>query len=399
MLLMKMKNVVVCFFILTMSSCHVKTQNESALFSVEIIRNLNKESEPKDDPLSFKNVEIIALETNEQCLLGSVPRIKVTDSFIFVREFFTNDLFVFDRKGIFLNKIGNVGQGKGEYISLKSFYIDSYDHSCVVIDEMKGSLLYYHFDGSFKAEKKIPLDLIKSSTSSFLIKENVLLINYLVNFEANMAYHIIDLDKLRSVGGRINYPIKFSDYMYEFSKHPITYTEDGFDVIMPLCDTIFSYTTKGFRPGYIVGHSLKMTPFDCINNEKNKIYPTLLMENGQSGYFTGFTAIFETKKHLLLNYLVEGTLDGYFLADKGRGEGSYYIHSTDEEIISMPFFCIVDVNGEDFISLCDADYLLNLKDRIQESDDPYLGKLKSVLDHLKEDDNPVLIFYTLEDSL
>ena len=54
------------------------------------------------------SVEIVKLETAQECLMGVVKRIYVVDSLLFISD--SNEkLFVFDRSGKFRNTIGTLG--------------------------------------------------------------------------------------------------------------------------------------------------------------------------------------------------------------------------------------------------------------------------------------------------
>ena len=59
------------------------------------------------------SVEIVKLETAQECLMGVVKRIYVVDSLLFISD--SNEkLFVFDRSGKFRNTIGTLGRGNDE---------------------------------------------------------------------------------------------------------------------------------------------------------------------------------------------------------------------------------------------------------------------------------------------
>ena len=60
----------------------------------------------------------------DQSMLGEIRRIQVTDHNIWIdhgREF---NIYRFSRSGKFLNKIGSIGQGPGEYTTYSTFLVD-----------------------------------------------------------------------------------------------------------------------------------------------------------------------------------------------------------------------------------------------------------------------------------
>lgn len=122
--------------------------------SSNIIRNLNPTEEPLQEPLTYKNVELIKLETSPSSLLGNINRIEMNDSLIFISEF--ERLSLFTRKGKFVSQIGSKGNGPDEYIVLSSFYIDNEKQQVTIIDDYKNALLNYDFKGKYLSTVSVP---------------------------------------------------------------------------------------------------------------------------------------------------------------------------------------------------------------------------------------------------
>ena len=82
----------------------------------------------------FKSLKIVPLETNELCLIGRINKIMVFDQYIFVLDnTIANSLYMFDKEGRFIRKIGSVGQGPGEYIGISDFAIDRVNRTIYII--------------------------------------------------------------------------------------------------------------------------------------------------------------------------------------------------------------------------------------------------------------------------
>ena len=83
----------------------------------------------------FKKVSIIPLETNEDCLIGYISKIKIVDQHIFVLDSHkARCLFVFNKEGKFIRKIGKTGNGPGEYNTPTDFTIDRDNQIVYVLD-------------------------------------------------------------------------------------------------------------------------------------------------------------------------------------------------------------------------------------------------------------------------
>ena len=94
----------------------------------------------------FSSIELIPLETREDCLLPGVnsPKIILKDSFIFMRSI--DAVYSFSTSGKFLNQIGRKGQGPGEYV-LTSRYFLSTDRSIIYVEDVR-KILEYDFYGN-----------------------------------------------------------------------------------------------------------------------------------------------------------------------------------------------------------------------------------------------------------
>ena len=102
-------------------------------------------------PLSsyFKSVRTIILETNEDCLIGSIDEIQVFDQHIYILDSeIAKSLFVFDIDGKFIRKIGRIGNAPGEYIELNDFTLDT-ENRIIYICDLKNRIHKYHVDGTY----------------------------------------------------------------------------------------------------------------------------------------------------------------------------------------------------------------------------------------------------------
>lgn len=98
---------------------------------------------------SIKIKEVIKLSVDADLPLGRIDRIAVTKDRIFILDrTFSKFLFVYDRQGNWLYKIGNKGNGPGEYITTpKDFYVDDSLKEITVFDSEIKTLYKYNWDG------------------------------------------------------------------------------------------------------------------------------------------------------------------------------------------------------------------------------------------------------------
>ena len=97
----------------------------------------------------FKNPKIIPLETNRDCLIGHVTDLQVFDGCMYILDaIYANSLFVFNMDGQFIKKIGSLGSGPGEYITLSDFTLDTENRFIFLLD-YGNRVQQYRLDGTF----------------------------------------------------------------------------------------------------------------------------------------------------------------------------------------------------------------------------------------------------------
>jgi hypothetical protein len=157
-----------------LSSCKNSEHNAPALiYQVNLERDINNIS---SIPLSYlgSKLEYIPLETDSSCLINRISDISVSDSFLFVSDYYL--LLLFNRDGKFIRQIGSPGRGPGEYLRVRDFDIDVDNEEVYILEGRK--VLVYNFNGLFRREF-----VLGFPSSEFVINEN----NELVFLPINLA--------------------------------------------------------------------------------------------------------------------------------------------------------------------------------------------------------------------
>ena len=111
-----------------------------------------------------EKLEIVSLEMTDESVLSDITEMQVTDHNIWIdhgREFY---IYRFSRSGKFLNKIGSIGQGPGEYTTYSTFLVDEDKKEVYIIANTNG-VLAYDFEGNFK-RKIIDIQMVLQLFSS-----------------------------------------------------------------------------------------------------------------------------------------------------------------------------------------------------------------------------------------
>lgn len=102
----------------------------------------------------FRSIELIPLETSSDVLVQGITKVVFHQD-----KYYTLDkpqclIFVFDKTGKFLFKIGTKGQGAGEYAFIEDFNINPFSGNIEIL-EPYGRIHIYDVSGSFIETKRI----------------------------------------------------------------------------------------------------------------------------------------------------------------------------------------------------------------------------------------------------
>ena len=96
---------------------------------------------------------IIPLETNNDCLIGKIDKLEVKNERIFVTDFMSKSVYVFDMNGKYLSKVSAFGQGPGEYVTITASAIT--DSTIIIVDNMSLKQIEYSFNGKLIKENRM----------------------------------------------------------------------------------------------------------------------------------------------------------------------------------------------------------------------------------------------------
>lgn len=367
----------VCCIIVT--SC-----NFDKKLSSEMVRNLNPTKEPLQESPVYKHVEIIKLETSPSSFISHINRIEMNDSIIFVSEF--DKLYAFTREGKFISQISKKGEGPQEYLVLSSFYVNNEKRQVTIVDNVKNVFINFDYKGKYVSTSSIPPGAFKSSHYTLMTKGNYLLSHNMMDMNDTEAYSLFDMDT-QNVKQYFSYqPITVGNYKDPFSWNPMARDGGDIDLIMPLCDTIYTYSTasSSFEVKYVIEIPQKMIPKEKIRKNTPSFLGDIF-KLSEKGFFKGFTGIFETDTKVLL----ECSFLEYFLFDKSSRAGHYYSSISSKNDTVLPFFPTIYAYKNVFVGCAQPGKLLELENL---HDKKVLESIKG----LQEDDNPCLILYELE---
>jgi len=113
----------------------------------------------KIKPLSFEEsteiTAIVKLENLPDRIISDISKIRMSNNRIFIFDFRAMTVFAFNREGKSLFYLDAQGQGSGQFQRMTDFEIDTEKKELYIFDELSYKVITYTFDGSFIREDKV----------------------------------------------------------------------------------------------------------------------------------------------------------------------------------------------------------------------------------------------------
>lgn len=366
--------------LLLLTSCNNSDHGNSDLpYNVNLERDIDNISSM---PLSYlgSKLEYIPLETDSTCIIKSISNVFVSDSFLFVSDYYR--LLLFNKSGKYIRQIGSNGRGPGEYSRVLDFVVDEKSREVYVLSSRQ--VLVFDFNGQFNRDFKLGFP-----SNQFVLNESNELVLHPFNLaqatdEPVYSWYILNKNgkdrakipnELKRVNGGIiipNSPL----YMYNDTLH---FMEFGID-------TLYSYKNNVKKPHVIFyAGNLKFPPdptIDEVPTIKGKIW---------------VKDVLETKKSLFMKiswWRDLSTSISKCVFDKSTSEFTNLKDNgfTNDIDGGLPFWPEIILDDNFMIDFVDAFDLIKLyKDKKPVENKTQSSQLEDVMKNLTETSNPVII--------
>jgi len=145
-----------CLAVFGLSSCGPSLKDKKI---IDLSSHWNKEENYSLSKISH-SISYIPLETKEECFIPNAYEcsVRVSDNHIFIVPRM-KPMMIFDRKGKFLGKVGSIGEGPSEVITISSYVANEKDQWIAIFKPSNSSVLMYSFNGrlirDFPVDKSI----------------------------------------------------------------------------------------------------------------------------------------------------------------------------------------------------------------------------------------------------
>lgn len=301
---------VVLTIVISLFSCFSCKRQENKL----ILTDLNKicinpdtcrESFDMSTILS-DSVEIIPLETNDDCLIGTIERLRFTEEYIFISDYIAPKVFMFNRDGSFVQNIGKTGQGQHEYYQLGTFNIKG--DSLFIQDIASRKYIVFDYQKrEYKDDIKYPYHHLELMIQGNTFYE---LSSY---FEFEKGYYNLFVQHLDQ--GTIDFMMPFPKQVNKSSNYFVLNRQmcsSGEQTLFyfPLNDTIYQLDEKGIKPAYEIKFSKR-----TITSEEKENVDDMLLYAHRNGRILFPMYLLQSDRFIMEAYS-EGVEFRYLLLDK-----------------------------------------------------------------------------------
>ncbi len=373
-----MKKIIFAILAIFLYGCTPKTEKSTDILSLNEYLN-NKEvniAEYIDD------VYVVPLETTDESLIGSLKKVIITadNIVVFHNDTYATGIVIFDKQGRFVSNI-SIGEGPNDIIAPFDVNVDNAKNE-ILVAQGTGLIKRFDMNGKSNGEYKVPADY-----ASFLIS-NQEFIFFALN-TMNVGNDILEGKKIYATNR--NLEIIDSDLpennLPNYGGQLLKAAESAI-VSQGLNDTIYSYSTKaGLSPRFILDYSDKH--FDMT--DVHDTYSMIIEQSKQNAFIYSGNYL-ETRDHSYMNLInmAEQRILHVF-RNNNTGEiiaGSALLTGDSAmPLIQAP----IATYGDYFVSTLEK---FNVNGIVTSN---MISKENAqVINQMKEEDNPILIFYKIK---
>lgn len=362
-------------FIVMCSNGH-KSQNKLKIIDLEkgVIENDNITL----DKIA-STIEYIPLETNDSLLLGTIEAFITNENIIVINESNKPGLYLFNKKGKFIRKIGQIGQGPGEYGNIGSISINENLKSIFINTDIKKNIIKFNYDGIYS-------DFIDLGSCVGFIYYDSTIYGHKpsISFRGNNneASQLIVFDTIGNIINKFHpVDINKTEYIDMFIESPVfSVSDDRLYYFIPREDTVYHLTKNDCVPFYQL--FLGKFSFDVNYQWDFEGYSNARRENMiwvESTFITDSYIIFIANQKGQRRIIVyDKTKDRIY---------NNLINNVDH----LPISFIKGIYRNRIVTSLSPFELLNY-----ERKEDFPDNLKIMLNRIKENDNPVLRVVTLK---
>lgn len=336
---------------------------------------------------SIDIIRLIPLETKDESLIGTVSKLKVTNDRIFILD---NDiakaLLAYDSAGKFLYRIGNKGNGPGEFFrGPHDFSINPEKKQIYVFEAESRKVVIFDWNGTFVIEKKFskwPYGFALSAPDNYLFAYRTKSDQYEFSITGKEENSLFQFCNLRS---DLNYTTPF----------PITINGDNMYFTPNLSTLLCKIGNDKITKGIYFDFGKYNLPQDLKTKMQKNYEPSLLNEKT---YVSGIRNVLESDDLLYFNYPY-GRMQFAYIFDKTN-----QVYRTGASLFEGFIPSNIQEIKKDTLLSTLTPHIYEHYNQIKNGNDPetqkYLSRIpeafRQLLDTIPENANPTVCFFRIK---
>ena len=298
----------------------------------------------------FDSVSYIKLETNPECMIGSIAKVIYIDNkFIIMDGGGERPVLVFSNRGDFLNKIGECGHGPKEYIRPSDISYDQFNNELLVWSSYDQKILRYRIDGEFVSS--IRLDFWIDNIAAY---NKDMMIGYVNNIKQGMGYgknyHFHFFDKDGKTVSKLDEYNTEKDIFTGVSTRSITSYNNDILFNFPSTNEIFKLSPDSIELKYYIDYGIHNIHHDFFIG-KTMREATKEISNLDLGTVLFFS---ETDSHFYVQSFYNKVWMHTLFERSTQNRVSFSFLINNERYLLYPAPAITTIVGNQLIGFCES---------------------------------------------
>ena len=369
----------ILILIVLVPSC--RKGRQKAATNAEIVAKVEvSESDKGFDVCQMADFEkVIPLETVGDALIGEIDKLEMDDNHIVILDKRMRTVWLFGIDGKFIRKIGRLGNGPKEYVSLDDMCFDKENGTVWIWDRVKQVMLEYDLTGELLKE------VATGFSSNVFAKTNEgfwLYYSYLKNPDNNSLI-LVNEEMDHLVKGffatKETFPVSLSSGFTSWAGKEYFY--------FPLSNVLYSLDGTEARPYIEFDFGERTLPYSKIVNMSPEEYETLI---DSGSYLGGLKNVQLSSKYCFFQF--SSTVQNKYV--------TAYYGVLDLETLKVEVFSYL--NGSDLLVDFSSLLCVTANDELvypicpSKHNPIYFDELRTLVPEVTEDSNPVLALYKLK---
>ncbi|MCR5695498.1 MAG: 6-bladed beta-propeller [Marinilabiliaceae bacterium] len=345
-------------------------------------------------------IYFVPLETNDNSIVGYIDKIQVVGDTIYVLDIRnTKSLKRFTINGKYIDQIGNLGRGPGEYLQPTNFWVDEKD--IIISDCYQNKVIFFTLDGSFIKEVLTPFNIHQLAR----IDDNEFIINIYKDKKIK-DFSLIVTDSTFQESKKELYYRPLDKYVLFSNALSLSKNKDGIFYFDNVGDSISKINKHG---GAVAKYIFKFNTHSQGDIFKKKAQNEQNQLSDAQKYLTLGSSLLQTDDFVFADLFKEKSLYHLVYSKRSKTSKIFTSFSLDETnpLVIPCWPPIATTKNNTFISRVDAFFITdywcknldpeNLKKNKIDPNAPSVRQCKELCSLLKAEDNPVVIFFKIKD--